>query len=569
MTVRRISCLLALLAGLAGCATPGPAPGGWGWKLATDAEDVMRFLNGTGAYTTPVSDARISAIWKDGHAEFVVFYQRRAAAPADGWGWKLATTPGDALAFLNGTGAYARPVRDAQIAALRTASHTAFYVFYRSLPAGESPAAGWGWKRAPDAQDAMAFLNGTGAYSHPVTTARIVAYDVDGRDEFVIFYQRATHGVAIANWRWKLATTVEDAFDYVNGSGAYAAPVAGFEASGMWKGTHARHHVFANQGTRIWIQGPLENERFVQGEPITLRALVTSDTPLDGNAVSWRSSVDGELGSGGSLIASGLAPGAHALEAAGYGTSATVAARVHGDLGELYAAEPSPAEVARIQSEFTLSFVDGTGSDEAWSAYGAAFDQSSTDPTRLAIAAKLDVARHQAFAEPLPFTAGASLMDHLKATVNTFTVRLDCAPNTGGGGGISVNRNMSVWDARASGSAADPDACKTPFASPGLNPYVSPVYLVVHEARHSEPGDPGHVSCDGASNRDPGLEVGSGHAWAALYTMWVYKYGLYDPPAVKTHARDVARTLLSSRFCSPPTHSNPLVQAIVDELLAP
>jgi hypothetical protein len=48
--------------------------------------------------------------------------------------------------------------------------------------------------------------------------------------------------------------------------------------------------------------------------------------------------------------------------------------------------------------------------------------------------------------------------------------------------------------------------------------------------------------------------------------MWVYKYGVYDPPVMKQEARIFAYITLA-RFCSKPTSSNPKVQAIVDELL--
>lgn len=68
---------------------------------------------------------------------------------------------------------------------------------------------------------------------------------------------------------------------------------------------------------------------------------------------------------------------------------------------------------------------------------------------------------------------------------------------------------------------------------------------------------------------DPSLENGSGHARAALYTMWMHKYGTFDPPHIKNEAKSIAQGLLNSRFCSPPTHSNPKVQEIVDELLQP
>jgi hypothetical protein len=65
-----------------------------------------------------------------------------------------------------------------------------------------------------------------------------------------------------------------------------------------------------------------------------------------------------------------------------------------------------------------------------------------------------------------------------------------------------------------------------------------------------------------------GLDEGRGQAWAAMYTMWGYKYGLYDSPVIKQEARAMATSLLKSRFCSMPTSSHPKVQAIVTEFAA-
>ena len=48
----------------------------WGWKLATEPDDAMNFLNGTGAYQTPVKDAKICAVWKGTHLEFYIFYHK-------------------------------------------------------------------------------------------------------------------------------------------------------------------------------------------------------------------------------------------------------------------------------------------------------------------------------------------------------------------------------------------------------------------------------------------------------------------------------------------------------------
>ena len=78
-----------------------------------------------------------------------------------------------------------------------------------------------------------------------------------------------------------------------------------------------------------------------------------------------------------------------------------------------------------------------------------------------------------------------------------------------------------------------------------LAPYVDHLYLVMHEERHSEspsadpgqPPDPGHILCPNNVQCDPQLEGGSGHAWAAMYTVWVYKYGKYDPAEVKTEPK--------------------------------
>ncbi len=243
--------LLLLCIGLYGC--PPPKPGGpsgdWGWKLATDPDDALQFLNGTGAYDRPVSEARISAIWKDGHVEFYIYYRRSpGGGDAGHWGWKLASDPNDAWHFLNGTGSYARPVSDAQIAALWRDGARLFYIFYqRSDPNGTVPGS-WGWKRSQDPSDAMRFLNGTEPYHRPVTTARIAALDRDSGSEFYIFYQRGDVSAEIGNWSWKLATDTQDTSDYVNGHGAYGDPLAGFELSATWRTTHKRFGSY-------WIPG--------------------------------------------------------------------------------------------------------------------------------------------------------------------------------------------------------------------------------------------------------------------------------------------------------------------------
>ena len=309
----------------------------WGWKLATDPSDVISFLNGTGAYDNPVGEARISTIWKGNHAEFYLFYRQQPTSDsAGGWGWKLATNPDDVYHFLNGTGGYTQPVKDAQIAAMWKGNHPEFYIFYQRPTAGERAIASWGWKLALDPSDAMNFLNGTGGYRHPVTTARIAALEKDDHDEFYIFYQKAAIGSSISNWKWKLATTMDDAFNFVNGLGAYSQMVKGFDLTALWKGSHARFYIFPNQGTKIWLQSPLENERFVQGESVHLRALVTSEHPIDDSSLSWSSSLDGAIGQGPSSTIDTLSVGTHTIKVIGCDTSAESPVHIFADLGELY-----------------------------------------------------------------------------------------------------------------------------------------------------------------------------------------------------------------------------------------
>lgn len=539
----------------------------WAWKLATSVDDVIAFLNGAAPYQSPVSKARICSMWKGNHPEFYVFYQRHnSPTSTGGWGWKLATDPDDVQRFLCGSGSYAHPVKEAQVAAFWKQNHSEFYVFYRNPAPGEQVVADWGWKLAPNPSDAMNFLNGTNGYSHPVTTGRITALEHAGQEEFYIFYQRAGDGEPIGNWAWKLATTADDALDFVNGTGTYHHPAKGFEIASFWTGSQNCFYIFTNQGTWIWAQSPLANERFVQGEPVHLRALVTGEQPVDGSALRWSSSVDGLLGNGPHVVVDHLSPGRHTIEVTGYGKRLTETVRIFTDLGAFYQAPPSQAEIKRIDQDLAFQWADGSGTNEQWSAYPSIFDQHSIEPSKLVLYAKLDVLRHQEFLEPVPFAGGKTIYEYFKSFVHVLNLRLDCGFNTGGGGQVSLNRSWSVWDGRSSGTADNPDACKAPLPNPTLYPYVNPLYLLIHEERHNEPSDPGHVYV-GDNQMDPSLEGGSGHAWAAMYTMWVYKYGKYDPAAIKEEAKQIAASLLKARFASTPTHSNPRVQAIVNELL--
>ena len=104
-----------------------------------------------------------------------------------------------------------------------------------------------------------------------------------------------------------------------------------------------------------------------------------------------------------------------------------------------------------------------------------------------------------------------------------------------------------------------------------MNPYILAAGLLIHESRHRQATDPGHTDCTGGTSfsSDQRLENGSGFAWATLYSMWVYKYGRFDSADAKNWARQAAQQALGGRFCETPSHSNPQVQAIIDELMTP
>jgi hypothetical protein len=175
--------------------------------------------------------------------------------------------------------------------------------------------------------------------------------------------------------------------------------------------------------------------------------------------------------------------------------------------------------------------------------------------------ARLDALRHQAFDEPLPFGDGLTVFEHLRRYVRRFVVRLDCGIASSAGRAISLPRHASMWYASTSN-------CRDVL--PGQQPlgYEGPLALILHEVRHNQPGDPGHRACRGHPGLDATLDNGSGFAWSALYFMWVYKYGSFDPPAAKDRARQAARSVLQYSFCSGPSSRNPKVQAVIGEILA-
>jgi hypothetical protein len=317
----------------------------------------------------------------------------------------------------------------------------------------------------------------------------------------------------------------------------------------------------------ISIEQPLYDERFVQGENIVL-SVKRDGIERQNSQIQWTSSNDGKIAEGTYCEVNVLSTGIHQISATDGNSKDTIQIRIYGNLWELYQSEISAAEISRIRSDFIINWIDGNSSDEKWSAPGVyEFNQKSESPSRIIALAKLDVLRHQSFSRPLPFTTGNSAYDNLKKNVKQINLRLDCGMSTAGNNAVNLNRNFSVWDIRQSGSSQNTDACKVPLNQPvELSDYTPSLYLILHEGRHCEPTDPGHVSCNGKSNMDMKLENGSGHATAALYLMWVYKYSLYDSPQTKEYAGLNALSILQNRFCNTPEHSNPIVQSLLNEL---
>jgi hypothetical protein len=316
------------------------------------------------------------------------------------------------------------------------------------------------------------------------------------------------------------------------------------------------------QTPRIEIERPLPDERLVTRERVTFRASFRGIDSAEQARAVWRSSLTGELGRGASIEVGNLSAGPQDLTVSLDGVSQSVRIRAFDDLLQLYRAKPADAELERIRKEFSFTWQDGSQPDERWELYEPTlFAPDSTRPSKAVLLANLDALRHQAFAEPLPFGDRLTAFEHLRRYVKRFVLRLDCGIASGGRGTVSLSRRASTWYASSSNCREVP---------PGQQPlgYEGPLALILHEVRHSQPGDAGHKACRGHPALDATLDNGSGFAWSALYFMWVYKYGSFDPPAVKDRARQAARSMLQYSFCSAPSSGNPKVQAIIEEILA-
>ncbi|MFH2136130.1 MAG: hypothetical protein ABII19_00635 [Patescibacteria group bacterium] len=231
------------------------------------------------------------------------------------------------------------------------------------------------------------------------------------------------------------------------------------------------------------------------------------------------------------------------------------------DLAMLYKQKPSQWVIDQITKDFNITWENNPTTGEAWPS-DFSFNQDSSQPSKMVIISRLNILKNQTFSEPLPFTS-LSIYDYLKENINKIIINLNCNFNYGGESTLNLNSSSGNWRWLESGT------CNP---TQDFAPYMDHLQLLIHETRHSEAGEPGHMlSCGNVGDipwaHDQYFENGSGYAYAAQYLMWVYKYSVNDPPEVKERAKQDAITLLENRFCSKPTHSNPKVQAIIDELI--
>ncbi len=128
------------------------------------------------------------------------------------WGWKLAPNVDDTIAFINGSGAY----NEAQAVKTIAANNQGFYVFYRG---DQSPSGNWSYKKATTEEDTYNFLNRIGAYTGDPKANVDIAYR-NGSN--YIFYSGTDKN---ADWGWKKSTSTTDMKKYLGGENPYSKGV--------------------------------------------------------------------------------------------------------------------------------------------------------------------------------------------------------------------------------------------------------------------------------------------------------------------------------------------------------
>lgn len=231
------------------------------------------------------------------------------------------------------------------------------------------------------------------------------------------------------------------------------------------------------------------------------------------------------------------------------------------NLDSLFITKPTDSERDGIIKSFNITLNDGVDAQAKWSLYDPYyFNPNSTKPSIYPLINSLRVLREQKFSEPLPFTNNAYQYMFSHFQNGGIELSLRTGYNAGGGSHIYLSANSAFWDGRTS---AEPFVPSPEFI---LFPYIYRIQLYLHETRHSDPDDPGHDPK--IAGKDTRFSTEGAYARDAIYYMWIYKYGINNSQSFKDNAATEALFTLMNRFVEmPPTHPNPKVQSLIEEIL--
>ncbi|QRN99952.1 PKD domain-containing protein [Archangium violaceum] len=171
-----------------------------------------------------------------------------------------------------------------------------------------------------------------------------------------------------------------------------------------------------NAAPTVRISSPADGSRYTAGQTVSLRGSAedVEDGQLTGNRLTWRSSLDNELGVGASLDVASLRVGRHqlsltALDSGGRVASASI----------LVTIDPSPVKLAPLARL--------TGPEQAEARQELTFDaSSSSDPDGTLQRYRFD------FQDGSPIVEGtAAQVRHTFAAAGTYTVTLTVTDNDG------------------------------------------------------------------------------------------------------------------------------------------
>ena len=106
-------------------------PAGWECEEMTSPSEVVDFLNAAYSRNQPMHVDQIVAYWDgDGEHFFVLYEKSESVDGSTTWGWKLSTNVNDMLAFINADSPYQTCLSDFFICSLWKGRYSAFYIFY-------------------------------------------------------------------------------------------------------------------------------------------------------------------------------------------------------------------------------------------------------------------------------------------------------------------------------------------------------------------------------------------------------------------------------------------------------